>query len=133
MFQKGTKGHAIYTIIEAVLFIVAGILALAFRENTDAYAVAFIIVGVLIILSAAIGIIAHAILAAANPAVHQLFDAKSDSLLTTVFELALGIALLIAALAGHGESHVLNAESIDRGYEKVEERLGELGADIRRE
>ncbi len=44
-----------------------------------------------------------------------------------------GIALLIAALAAHGESHVLNAESIDRGYENVEERLGELGADIRRE
>jgi UDP-N-acetylglucosamine 1-carboxyvinyltransferase len=44
-----------------------------------------------------------------------------------------GIALLIAALAAHGESHVLNAESIDRGYESVEERLGELGADIRRE
>ncbi len=41
-----------------------------------------------------------------------------------------GIALLIAALAAHGESHVLNAESIDRGYESVEERLGELGADI---
>ena len=44
-----------------------------------------------------------------------------------------GISLLIAALAAHGESHVLNAESIDRGYESVEERLGELGADIRRE
>ena len=44
-----------------------------------------------------------------------------------------GISLLIAALAANGESRVLNAESIDRGYENVEERLGELGADIRRE
>ncbi len=44
-----------------------------------------------------------------------------------------GISLLIAALAAQGESCVLNAESIDRGYESVEERLGELGADIRRE
>jgi UDP-N-acetylglucosamine 1-carboxyvinyltransferase len=44
-----------------------------------------------------------------------------------------GIALLIAALAAKGESEVLKAESIDRGYEKVEERFGELGADIRRE
>lgn len=41
-----------------------------------------------------------------------------------------GISLLIAALAAEGESHVLNAESIDRGYECVEERLAELGADI---
>ena len=45
----------------------------------------------------------------------------------------IGISLLIAALAAQGESYVLNAESIDRGYESVEERLGELGADIRRE
>ncbi len=44
-----------------------------------------------------------------------------------------GISLLIAALAADGESHVLNAESIDRGYESVETRLAELGADIRRE
>ena len=41
-----------------------------------------------------------------------------------------GISLLIAALAAKGESHVFNAESIDRGYENVEQRLGELGADI---
>ncbi|MBQ6246107.1 MAG: UDP-N-acetylglucosamine 1-carboxyvinyltransferase [Kiritimatiellae bacterium] len=44
-----------------------------------------------------------------------------------------GIALLIAALAAKEESEIFNAESIDRGYEKVEERLGELGADITRE
>ena len=43
-----------------------------------------------------------------------------------------GISLLIAALAADGESHVLNAESIDRGYEKVEDRLAELGAEITR-
>ena len=41
-----------------------------------------------------------------------------------------GIALLIAALAAKGETTILNAESIDRGYEKVELRLSELGADI---
>ncbi len=44
-----------------------------------------------------------------------------------------GIALLIAALVAKGESEVFKAESIDRGYESVEERFGELGADIRRE
>lgn len=43
-----------------------------------------------------------------------------------------GIALLIAALAAKGKTKILNAESIDRGYEKVEARLSELGADIQR-
>ncbi|MDD5705322.1 MAG: UDP-N-acetylglucosamine 1-carboxyvinyltransferase [Kiritimatiellae bacterium] len=43
-----------------------------------------------------------------------------------------GIALLVAALAARGESVILNAESIDRGYEEVEVRLGELGAQIER-
>lgn len=43
-----------------------------------------------------------------------------------------GISLLIAALAAEGETRILGAESIDRGYERVEERFGELGASIER-
>lgn len=44
-----------------------------------------------------------------------------------------GMALLIAALCAKGESIINNAQSIDRGYERVEERLRALGADIVRE
>ena len=43
-----------------------------------------------------------------------------------------GIALIIAALCARGTTVILNAESVDRGYEQVEERLAALGADIRR-
>ena len=43
-----------------------------------------------------------------------------------------GIALVIAALGAKGVSHIQNAQSVDRGYEKVEDRLRELGADIER-
>ena len=43
-----------------------------------------------------------------------------------------GIALILAALAAKGETAILNAESIDRGYEAVERVLGSLGAEIRR-
>ena len=41
-----------------------------------------------------------------------------------------GIALVIAALCAKGETVILNAESIDRGYVAVEESLGALGANI---
>jgi UDP-N-acetylglucosamine 1-carboxyvinyltransferase len=41
-----------------------------------------------------------------------------------------GIALVIAALCAKGETTILNAESIDRGYVSVEKALGALGADI---
>ena len=44
-----------------------------------------------------------------------------------------GMALLIAALCAKGISTIDNAESIDRGYERVEEKLRALGADITRE
>ncbi len=44
-----------------------------------------------------------------------------------------GMALLIAALCAKGTSVINNAEVIDRGYERVEERLCALGADIVRE
>jgi UDP-N-acetylglucosamine 1-carboxyvinyltransferase len=43
-----------------------------------------------------------------------------------------GMALLIAALRAKGESVIHNAQSIDRGYECVEEKLRALGADIER-
>jgi len=44
-----------------------------------------------------------------------------------------GMGLLIAALCAKGTSIIHNAEIIDRGYERVEERLSALGADIIRE
>ena len=43
-----------------------------------------------------------------------------------------GIALVIAALCAKGETVILNAESIDRGYVSVENSLGALGATIER-
>ena len=43
-----------------------------------------------------------------------------------------GIALVIAALCAKGETKILNAESIDRGYVSVEDSLGALGANIER-
>ncbi len=43
-----------------------------------------------------------------------------------------GVALLIAALSAEGTSEILNVEQIDRGYERIDERLRALGADITR-
>lgn len=43
-----------------------------------------------------------------------------------------GVALLIAALSAQGKSTIQNIDQIDRGYEKIDERLNALGASIRR-
>lgn len=43
-----------------------------------------------------------------------------------------GMAMLLAALCAEGESRINNAQQIERGYERIEERLGALGARIRR-
>ena len=43
-----------------------------------------------------------------------------------------GMALLIAALCAKGESQIFNIQQIDRGYEKIEQRLQSLGAKIER-
>ena len=43
-----------------------------------------------------------------------------------------GAALVIAALAAEGESFVDNVHLIDRGYERLEDTLRSLGAEIRR-
>ena len=41
-------------------------------------------------------------------------------------------AMLIAALGAEGESHIKNIGQIERGYERIDARLRELGAAIER-
>jgi UDP-N-acetylglucosamine 1-carboxyvinyltransferase len=43
-----------------------------------------------------------------------------------------GVALLIAALSAKGKSVINNIEQIDRGYQYIDERLNQLGANIKR-
>jgi UDP-N-acetylglucosamine 1-carboxyvinyltransferase len=43
-----------------------------------------------------------------------------------------GVSLLIAALSAKGKSVIHNIEQIDRGYQDIEIRLNNIGADIRR-
>jgi UDP-N-acetylglucosamine 1-carboxyvinyltransferase len=43
-----------------------------------------------------------------------------------------GMAMLAAALCARGRSLIMNAHQVDRGYERIDERLRELGAEITR-
>jgi UDP-N-acetylglucosamine 1-carboxyvinyltransferase len=43
-----------------------------------------------------------------------------------------GVSLLIAALSAEGKSTIHNIDQIDRGYQYIDERLRNLGADIKR-
>jgi UDP-N-acetylglucosamine 1-carboxyvinyltransferase len=43
-----------------------------------------------------------------------------------------GMAMLIAALGAEGRSEIGNIRQIDRGYERIDERLRDLGANIER-
>ena len=47
-------------------------------------------------------------------------------------DLRAGLAFMIAALVAKGESIVHNISNIDRGYERVEDRLRAVGAEIKR-
>lgn len=47
-------------------------------------------------------------------------------------DLRAGAALIIAGLGAEGESQIAKLEHIDRGYEKIHDKLKELGADIER-
>ena len=43
-----------------------------------------------------------------------------------------GMAMVIAALCADGRSTIGNIRPVDRGYERIDERLRALGADIER-
>jgi len=57
----------------------------------------------------------------------QLYGAKIKT-----YDLRAGATMIIAALAAEGKSQLAGASEIDRGYEKIEERLQKVGAEIRR-
>lgn len=47
-------------------------------------------------------------------------------------DLRAGAALILAGLVAEGETQIVRLEHIDRGYEKIHEKLQELGANIER-
>jgi UDP-N-acetylglucosamine 1-carboxyvinyltransferase len=60
------------------------------------------------------------------------FSALPDSEELQAHDIRAGFAVVMAALVGKGAFIVNNVHLIDRGYEKLEERLQALGADIQR-
>jgi UDP-N-acetylglucosamine 1-carboxyvinyltransferase len=57
---------------------------------------------------------------------------KLHNAIVTVTDLRAGATLVLGALAAHGESVILEVQHLDRGYEKLDERLNALGADVKR-
>lgn len=60
--------------------------------------------------------------------VSQLYGAP-----VTVTDLRAGAALVVAGLMAKGVTEIYETSYIDRGYERIEEKLRKLGAEIRRE
>ncbi|MDR1864392.1 MAG: UDP-N-acetylglucosamine 1-carboxyvinyltransferase [Bacteroidales bacterium] len=57
---------------------------------------------------------------------------RLKSTVMTSPDIRAGVALLIAALSAEGVSAIHNIEQIDRGYERIDERLNRIGAKISR-
>jgi len=58
--------------------------------------------------------------------------AQLHNAVVTMENIRAGAAVVIAALAATGTSTIFGIEKLDRGYEKFEERLAKLGANIKR-
>ncbi|MEK7571674.1 MAG: UDP-N-acetylglucosamine 1-carboxyvinyltransferase [Patescibacteria group bacterium] len=57
---------------------------------------------------------------------------KLHNAVMKALDIRAGAAVVIAALAAEGTSTIFDIDKLDRGYEKFEERLSALGADIKR-
>jgi len=60
------------------------------------------------------------------------FESNLKATTMTSPDIRAGISLLIAALSATGTSTIHNIEQIDRGYERIDERLRAIGAHIKR-
>ncbi len=58
---------------------------------------------------------------------------KLHNAIVTMRDLRAGAAVVLAALAASGKSTIFDTDIIDRGYEKIDDRLKSLGANIKRE
>ncbi|MEM9757214.1 MAG: UDP-N-acetylglucosamine 1-carboxyvinyltransferase, partial [Pseudomonadota bacterium] len=47
-------------------------------------------------------------------------------------DLRASVSLILAGLAAEGETRVSRVYHLDRGYERIEEKLSDVGAEIRR-
>jgi UDP-N-acetylglucosamine 1-carboxyvinyltransferase len=56
---------------------------------------------------------------------------KLNNAVLTMMDLRAGATLVLASLIAKGESVIYGVEQIERGYEKFDERLKKLGADIK--
>jgi len=56
---------------------------------------------------------------------------KLNNAVLTMMDLRAGATLVLASLIARGESVIYGVEQIERGYEKFDERLKKLGADIK--
>jgi UDP-N-acetylglucosamine 1-carboxyvinyltransferase len=61
------------------------------------------------------------------------FESRLKATTMSSPDIRAGISLLIAALSAKGTSTIQNIEQIDRGYERIDERLRAIGAKIVRE
>ena len=61
------------------------------------------------------------------------FKSQLKGIMMSSPDIRAGISLLIAALSAKGTSTIQNIDQIDRGYERIDERLRALGAKITRE
>jgi UDP-N-acetylglucosamine 1-carboxyvinyltransferase len=60
------------------------------------------------------------------------FQSQLKGILMSSPDIRAGISLLIAALSAKGVSTIQNSDQIDRGYERIDERLRAIGAKITR-
>lgn len=71
-----------------------------------------------------------------QPDTHQAIKisgpTKLHNAIVNIDDLRAGATLLLAALSAQGTSYIYGVEQIDRGYEKIEEKLRTLGAKIKR-
>jgi hypothetical protein len=106
MLKRGSKGWAVWNIVEAIILAAIGVLCVVYNSNPDLHKWILIVLGILVILDASCRLLFD-VLGVFKTPVGTLVSTNYAAVLTGAFEMAIGIAVIMIGNSDNNQNDVI--------------------------
>jgi glucan phosphoethanolaminetransferase (alkaline phosphatase superfamily) len=106
MLKRGSKGWAVWNIVEAIILAAIGVLCVIYNDNADLHKWILIILGILVIVDASCRLLFD-VLGVFKTPVGTLVSTNYAAVLTGAFEMAIGIAVIMIGNSDNNQNDVI--------------------------